>query len=177
MAVCCQNLPLGVLSSCSMPSALVGALFTKFSPFLTTPSICSMTSITHSPQSIQTFSLTYFSLCHCIGMNEHCSILPTIGIVVFNILCFTALHYTAYKHALLQCPGLHQPILHNRVGQLAKCQRHLSTFSSYSKPVHWLYYSWKTQDVSYLHKMSHTYTCTANETETRCNQWTRKTIT
>jgi len=91
-------------------------------------------------------------------MNEHCSILPTIGIVVFNILCFTALHYTAYKHALLQCPGLHQPILHNRVGQLAKCQRHLSTFSSYSKPVHWLYYSWKTQDVSYLHKMSHTYT-------------------
>jgi hypothetical protein len=36
MAVCCQNLPLGVLSSHSLPSVLVGALFKKFGPFLNT---------------------------------------------------------------------------------------------------------------------------------------------
>ena len=53
-----------------------------------------------------TFSLTSFLLCHYIGMDEHSSILPTIGIMVFNILHFPALRYTAYKHALLQCPGL-----------------------------------------------------------------------
>jgi hypothetical protein len=33
MAVCCQNLPLGVLSSRSVPSVLVGALFKKLSFF------------------------------------------------------------------------------------------------------------------------------------------------
>jgi len=37
MAVCCQNLMLGVLSSHSAPSVLVGALFKKFSLFLNTP--------------------------------------------------------------------------------------------------------------------------------------------
>jgi hypothetical protein len=37
MAVCCQNLPLDALSSCSTPSVLVGALFKKFSLFLNTP--------------------------------------------------------------------------------------------------------------------------------------------
>ena len=36
MAVCCQNLPLGVLSSSSAPFVLVGALFKKFSLFLNT---------------------------------------------------------------------------------------------------------------------------------------------
>jgi hypothetical protein len=39
MAVCCQNLPLGALSSRSVPSVLVGALFKKFSPFLNMPRI------------------------------------------------------------------------------------------------------------------------------------------
>jgi hypothetical protein len=29
MAVCCQNLPLGALSSCRAPSVLVGTLFKK----------------------------------------------------------------------------------------------------------------------------------------------------
>jgi hypothetical protein len=36
MAVCCQNLPLGALSSRSAPSVLVGALFKKFDLFLNT---------------------------------------------------------------------------------------------------------------------------------------------
>ena len=35
MAVCCQNLPLGVLSSRNAPSVLVGALFKKFGFFST----------------------------------------------------------------------------------------------------------------------------------------------
>jgi hypothetical protein len=34
MAVCCQNLMLGVLSSCSMLSVLVGMLFKKVGLFL-----------------------------------------------------------------------------------------------------------------------------------------------
>jgi len=37
IAVCCQNLTLGALSSRSAPSMLVGALFKKFSLFLNTP--------------------------------------------------------------------------------------------------------------------------------------------
>jgi hypothetical protein len=36
MAVCCQNLPLGALSSRSAPSLLVGELFKKFGLFLNT---------------------------------------------------------------------------------------------------------------------------------------------
>jgi hypothetical protein len=37
MAVCCQNLTLGALSSRSALSVLVGALFKKFGIFLNTP--------------------------------------------------------------------------------------------------------------------------------------------
>jgi hypothetical protein len=37
MAICCQNLLLGALSSRSAPSVLVGALFKKFGLFLNTP--------------------------------------------------------------------------------------------------------------------------------------------
>jgi hypothetical protein len=37
MAVCCQNLMLGALSSRSVLSVLVGALFKKFGLFLNTP--------------------------------------------------------------------------------------------------------------------------------------------
>jgi hypothetical protein len=37
IAVCCQNLTLGALSSRSALSVLVGALFKKFSLFLNTP--------------------------------------------------------------------------------------------------------------------------------------------
>ena len=33
MAVCCPNLPVGALSSCSAPFMLVGALFKKFGLF------------------------------------------------------------------------------------------------------------------------------------------------
>jgi len=42
MAVCCQNLTLSALNSCSALSMLVGALFKKFGLFLNTPptSIC-----------------------------------------------------------------------------------------------------------------------------------------
>ena len=36
MAVCCQNLPLGALSSRSVPSLLVGELFKMFGLFLNT---------------------------------------------------------------------------------------------------------------------------------------------
>jgi hypothetical protein len=36
MAVCCQNLPLGALSSRRAPSVLVGAVFKKFGLFLNT---------------------------------------------------------------------------------------------------------------------------------------------
>jgi hypothetical protein len=39
MAVCCQNLTLGALSSRSALSMLVGALFKKFGVFLNTPRI------------------------------------------------------------------------------------------------------------------------------------------
>jgi hypothetical protein len=35
MAVCCQNLTLGVLSSCSVLSVLVGLLLKKFGLFIT----------------------------------------------------------------------------------------------------------------------------------------------
>jgi len=39
MAVCCQNLPLGALSSRSAPSVLVSELFKKFGLFLNSPEI------------------------------------------------------------------------------------------------------------------------------------------
>jgi len=39
MAVCCQNLTLGALSSSSALSVLVGMLFKKFGLFLNTPCI------------------------------------------------------------------------------------------------------------------------------------------
>ena len=39
MAICCQNLTLGALSSRSALSVLVGALFKKFGLFLNTPRI------------------------------------------------------------------------------------------------------------------------------------------
>jgi hypothetical protein len=39
MAVCCQNLPLGALSSRGAPSVLAGELFKKFGLFLNTPCI------------------------------------------------------------------------------------------------------------------------------------------
>jgi hypothetical protein len=39
MAVCCQNLALGALSSRSALSMLLGALFKKFGLFLNTPRI------------------------------------------------------------------------------------------------------------------------------------------
>jgi hypothetical protein len=45
MAVCCQNLPLGALSSRSAPSMLVGELFKKFGLFLNT-------GVFHTPASV-----------------------------------------------------------------------------------------------------------------------------
>jgi hypothetical protein len=45
MAVCCQNLTLGVLSSHSTLSVLVGALFRKFGLFLNTPRITELKHI------------------------------------------------------------------------------------------------------------------------------------
>jgi len=39
MAVCCENLTLGVLSRCSSLSLLVGALFKKYGLFLDMPHI------------------------------------------------------------------------------------------------------------------------------------------
>jgi hypothetical protein len=43
MAVCCQNLTLGALSSRSALSMLVGALFKKFNLFLTIPLFLTLT--------------------------------------------------------------------------------------------------------------------------------------
>jgi hypothetical protein len=37
MAICCQNLTLGALSTCSALSVLVGVLFKKFGLFLNMP--------------------------------------------------------------------------------------------------------------------------------------------
>jgi lysophospholipid acyltransferase (LPLAT)-like uncharacterized protein len=49
MAVCCQNLPLGALSSRSAPSVLVGTLFKKFGLLsiygLTTHKLCTSASL------------------------------------------------------------------------------------------------------------------------------------
>jgi hypothetical protein len=86
--------------------------------------ICSMLSITHSLHSIQTFSLTSF---YCVTILQwtntvQCNLQMELW-CSFNILRFTALRYTDYKHALWQCPGLHQPILHNRICQTANCQK------------------------------------------------------
>jgi hypothetical protein len=51
MAVCCQNLPLGGLSSRSTLFVLVGALFKKFGLFLNTPrTLATHTSISTSTQ-------------------------------------------------------------------------------------------------------------------------------
>ena len=56
MAVCCQNLPLSALSSCSAPTLLVGALFIKFGLFLNTPHICDtacvMSCVIHAMQAV-----------------------------------------------------------------------------------------------------------------------------
>jgi hypothetical protein len=48
MAVCCQNLMLGVLSSHSVLSMLVGMLFKKFHLFLNSPSITHHVTFTES---------------------------------------------------------------------------------------------------------------------------------
>jgi len=45
MAVCCQNLPLGALSSRSAPSVLVGELFKKFGLFLNTSVLLSINGV------------------------------------------------------------------------------------------------------------------------------------
>jgi len=45
MAVCCQNLTLGVLSSHSALSVLVGMLFEKFDLILNTPHILRSSSV------------------------------------------------------------------------------------------------------------------------------------
>jgi len=54
MAFCCQNLPLGVLISHSVPFLLVGALFKKFGLFLNMPSINNRSWITCSVIRIST---------------------------------------------------------------------------------------------------------------------------
>jgi hypothetical protein len=45
MAICCQNLTLGAVSSCSAFSMLVGALFKKFGLLLNTPRILAQFSL------------------------------------------------------------------------------------------------------------------------------------
>jgi hypothetical protein len=50
VAVCCQNLPLGALSSRSAPSVLVGELFKKFGLFFNTP--CTNSQDSHAPSGL-----------------------------------------------------------------------------------------------------------------------------
>ena len=59
MAVCCQNLTLGVLRSRSALSVLVGALFNKFGPFLNMPRI-SMSAAR---------SIIFVCMCVCVCMH------------------------------------------------------------------------------------------------------------
>ena len=59
MAVCCQNLTLGALSSRRALSVLVGALFKKFDPFLNTPRVstrktcCLSFSLSNEVQNVE----------------------------------------------------------------------------------------------------------------------------
>jgi hypothetical protein len=56
MAVCCQNLKLGALSSRSTLSVLVGALFKEFGLFLNTP----RTSENYPSTSFPVFKLSVY---------------------------------------------------------------------------------------------------------------------
>jgi hypothetical protein len=58
MAVCCQNLPLGALSSRNAPSVLVGALFKKFGLFLNT-GVYMAEQYINEYQSLQLYHKTY----------------------------------------------------------------------------------------------------------------------
>jgi hypothetical protein len=60
MAVCCQTLTLGALSSRSALSLLVGALFKKFGLFLNTPCICIWAVASFDPTRTSAL-LTYIS--------------------------------------------------------------------------------------------------------------------
>jgi hypothetical protein len=59
MAVCCQNLTLGGLSSCRALSVLVGVLFEKFDPFLNMPPVstrktcCLSFSLSNEVQNVE----------------------------------------------------------------------------------------------------------------------------
>ena len=52
MAVCCQNLPLGELSSHSAPSVLVGELLKKFGLFLNTVVLLDIWQVLYSPSQL-----------------------------------------------------------------------------------------------------------------------------
>jgi hypothetical protein len=74
MAVCCQNLTLGVLSSRSTRSVLVGALFKKFGLFLNTPRILFVSrtdQITFDYALWETGSVSY----GCVALNAVISLL------------------------------------------------------------------------------------------------------
>ena len=58
MAVCCQYLPLGAVSSCSVPSVLVGALFKKFGLFFNTPRM-SVTLVTQHAMLMRCIILSF----------------------------------------------------------------------------------------------------------------------
>jgi hypothetical protein len=64
MAVCCQNLTLGALSSCSALSVLVSAPFKKFDLFLNTPritrSVCSLSHPAPCGLSVSTIFLPHY---------------------------------------------------------------------------------------------------------------------
>jgi hypothetical protein len=68
MAVCCQNLPLGALSSCSATSVLVGAPFKKFGLLLNTGVCTVYTVCTHFNTVYIHFYTIYLSMSNAIKM-------------------------------------------------------------------------------------------------------------
>jgi len=70
MAVCCQNLPLGVLSSRSVLPVPVGALFKKFGLYLNNPcrkclEVCNSCQITFFQDVIIQFDREVYTNCCC----------------------------------------------------------------------------------------------------------------
>jgi hypothetical protein len=68
MAVCCQNLPQGALSSRSAPSVLVDELFKKFGIFLNTP--CIIVLVIRHENRISS-ALYYTAMCGLSGCIPH----------------------------------------------------------------------------------------------------------
>jgi hypothetical protein len=123
--------------------------------------ICSMLSVTQTLHSIHTFSLaSFFFLTIMKWMN---TVQSYLQLELWSLTICASLHSTTLPTSK---PCYNALVFINQFytteyANLTTAKMHSSTFSSYSKSVHWQYCRWKTQDV----KM-----CKANdENETRCN--------